>query len=113
MALTVAVVDTVAAIAIAIAGVVLADTHGGDHALALADIDDAHAAGGASRNANSIDRAADQCAAVGHQHDLVAVENGKRRHDLAAPGKAHELDALAAASRHPILVGRGALAEAR
>src|SRR5262245_58402363 len=110
MALAVAV-----AIAVAVLGtaIVLADAHRRHHALALADIDDAYAAGGASRNANSIHRTADQGAAVGHQHDLVVAEHGERRHDGAAPRHAHQLDALAAAAGHPILVGRGALAEAR
>src|SRR5258708_16658122 len=101
------------AFAVAIAGIVLADAYGGDHALAVADIDDAHAAGGASRYANSVDRTADQRSTVGHQHDLVAVQHRERRHDLAAPGQAHQFDALAAASGHPILVSRSALAEAR
>src|SRR5258708_31896184 len=101
------------AVSIAVAGIVLADAHGGDHALALAHIDDAYAAGGASRNANSVDRTADQRSTIGHQHDLVAVQHRERRHDLAAPGKAHQFDALAAASGHPIFVSRSALAEAR
>src|SRR5260370_4596785 len=98
-------------IAIAIAGIVLADAHGGDHALALAHIDDAHAARGASRDANSLHRTADQRAAIGHQHDLVAVPHRECRHDLAAPGHVHQLYALAAAAGHSIFVGRGTLAE--
>src|SRR3981081_622302 len=101
------------AVAIAIAGVVFANAHGGDHALTLADIDNAHAAGGASRYANSVHGTADQRSTVGHQHDLVVVQHRERRHDLAAFGQAHQFDALAAASGHPILVSRGALAEAR
>src|SRR5712671_7226660 len=98
-----------AAVSIAVAGIVLADAHGGDHALALAHVDDAHAAGGASRDANSIHRTADQRPTVGHQHDLVSAQHRERRHDLAALGEAHQFDALAAAAGHPILVGRGAL----
>src|SRR2546421_302663 len=101
------------AVAIAVAGVVLAGAYGRDHTLALADIDNAYAAGGASRYADSVHRTADQRSTVGHQHDLVVVRDRERRHDLAALGQAHQLDALAAASRHPILVSRGALAEAR
>src|SRR5215468_10957308 len=99
---------------VAIAGgcIVLADAHGGHHALPFADIDDAHAAGGTARDANSVHWATDQCAAVGHQHDLIAVEYRECRHHLAAAGEAHQLDALAAAAGDPILVGRGALAEA-
>src|SRR5713226_86907 len=95
-------------IAVSVASIVLADAHGGDHALALAHIDDAHAARGASRDANSVHRTADQRATIGHQHDLVAVLHREGRHDLAAPGHVHQLDALAAAAGHSILVGRGA-----
>src|SRR5258708_10886676 len=100
-----------AAVSVAIAGMLLADAHGGDHALALAHIDDAHAARGASRDANSLHRTADQRAAIGHQHDLVAVPHRECRHDLAAPGHVHQLDALAAAAGHSIFVGRGTPAE--
>src|SRR6266545_249369 len=101
------------AIAVAVfgAGIVLADAHCRHHALALAHVDDAYAAGGATRNANAIHRTADQRAAVGHQHDLVVAQHGEGRHDLAAPGQTHQLDALAAAAGHPVLVSRGALAE--
>src|SRR5258708_29363680 len=102
-----------AAVSIAIAGIVLPDAHGGDHALALAHIDDAHAARGASRDANSVHRTADQRTTIGHQHDLVAVLHREGRHDLAASRHVHQLDALAAAAGHSIFVGRGALAEAR
>src|SRR5215471_17138015 len=101
------------AIAVAVlAAIVLADSHGRHDPLALADIDDAYAAGGAARNANSIHRTADQRTAVGHQHDLIVVEHRERRHDGSSSGEAHQLHALAAAARHAILVGRGALAEA-
>src|SRR5262249_12277011 len=99
--------------AVPVAAIVLADAHRRDHALALADIDDAHAAGGATGDANSVHRTADQRAAIGHQHDLVAVAHRESRHDLAASRQAHELDAFAAAAGHPVLIGRGALAEAR
>src|SRR6195256_1209014 len=101
------------AVAFSVASIVLADAHGGDHALALAHIDDAHAARGASRDANSVHRTADQRATIGHQHDLVAVLHREGRHDLAASRHVHQLDALAAATGHSIFVGRGALAEAR
>src|SRR5258708_38512039 len=92
------------AVSIAVAGIVLADAHGGDHALALAHIDDAHAARGASRDANSVHRTADQRPTIGHQHDLVAAQHRECRHDLAAPGPVHQLDALAAAAGHSIFV---------
>src|SRR5205814_3941336 len=103
------------AISVAVAAavrVVLADADRRDHALALADIDDAHAARRSSRDANSVDRTTDQRAAVGDQHDLVALAHRESRDDLAAVGQAHQLDALAAAAGHAILVGRGPLAEA-
>src|SRR5215510_14247638 len=95
------------------AAIVLADSHGRHHPLTLADIDDAYAAGGAARNANSIHRTADQRAAVGHQHDLIVVEHRERRHDSSTFGEAHQLHALTAAAGYTIFVGRGALAEAR
>src|SRR4051794_6527688 len=101
------------AIAVAVSGIVLANAHRRYHALAIAHVDDAHTARGPPRNANSVDRTADQGAAVGHQHDLVAVEYRESRHDLAALGQVHQLHALAAATGHPILVSRRALAEAR
>src|SRR3954468_1403066 len=92
--------------------VVLADADRRNHALAFADIDDAHAARAASRDADSVDRTADQGTAVGDHHDLVALAYRKGRDDLAALGQAHQLDALSAAAGHAIFVGRGALAEA-
>src|SRR5687768_3792767 len=98
------------AIAVAVAaGVILADADRGDHALAFAHVDDAHAARGTSRDANSVHRTADQGAAVRHQHDLVAVGDTDRGDDPAAVRQPHQLDALAAASGDPVLVGRGAL----
>src|SRR5690242_14149745 len=92
------------AIAVAVlAAIVLADAHRRHNALAVTDIDDAYASGGATRNANSIHRASDQRAAVGHQHDLVVVEHRKGRDDRSTPtladfGETHQLHALAAAS---------------
>ena len=71
------------AVAIAIAGIVLADTDRRHDALAVADVHDPNATRGASRNANSVDRTADQRSAVGHQHDLIAVQHRERRHDFA------------------------------
>src|SRR5258707_370527 len=92
--------------------IVLADADRRHHALALADTDDAHAPRAPSRNADSVDRTADQGATVGDQHDLVAVADRKRRDDFAASGQTHELDAFAAAAGDPVFVGRCALAEA-
>src|SRR5580704_13574314 len=105
MAFTAAVSVSVS-VAVAVADIVLADTHGGDDALAFAHIDNAHAARGAPRDANAVHRTADQRSTIGHQHDLVAVPHRERRHDLAAPSHVHELDALAAAAGHAIFVGQ-------
>ena len=44
-----------------------------DHALAFGGVEDDHALGRAAGDADAVDRAADQLAAVGHQHDLVAL----------------------------------------
>jgi hypothetical protein len=56
---------------------------------------------------------ADELAAVGHQHDLVAVLDGEGGDELAvALVHRHGDDALAAAARDPVLEGRGALAVA-
>src|SRR5437879_4579630 len=104
-------------ISVAVARIVLANANRRHDAFALTDIDDAHTAGGAAGDADAIDRAADQRAAVGDQHDLVALQHREGGHDLATPclagsPEAHQLHALAAASGHPVLVSRGALAEA-
>src|SRR5258708_8283319 len=100
-------------IAVAIAGVVLANADRRDDALTLTDIDDAHAPRRATGDADAVDGTADQRAAVGDQHDLVALQHRKRRHDLTAFAEAHPLHALAPASRDPGLVGGGALPDAR
>src|SRR6185436_7106735 len=101
------------AIAVAGADVVLADANRRHYALTLAYIDDAHAARGATGDADSFYRTADQGSAIGHQHDLIACPHRERGHDLAALGQAHQFHTLAAAAGHPIFVGRTALAESR
>ena len=68
------------------------------------------------------DRAADELAAVGHQHDLVGLldrERGDQPADLVRSSRAllafpdrHRDDAFAAAAGDPVLVGRRALAVA-
>src|SRR5260221_6908836 len=93
-------------VAVAVAGVVLADADRRNDALAFAHIDDAHAARGTTRDANAVDRTADQGAAVSNKHDLVTLEHRERRHDLSAFGEVHQFHALAAAAGHPVLVGR-------
>src|SRR5689334_21548141 len=101
------------AIAVTVAiGVVLADPDRRDHALAFADVDDAHAARCPACDADSVDRTADQRATIGYQHDLVARTHREGGNHLPAVGQAHQLDALAAATGDPILVGRAALSEA-
>src|SRR5476651_815905 len=99
--------------AVATSLVILADADRGDHALALADIDDAYAARAASRDANAVDRAADQGAGVGDQHDLLALLDREGGHALPALGEIHQLDTFAAAAGDTVLVSRRALAEAR
>src|SRR6187402_3226867 len=100
------------AISVAVAvGIVLADADRRDDTLAFAHVDDANAARRPARDADAVDRTADQGAAVGHQHDLVAAAHREGRDDLSAVGQAHELDAFAAAAGDAVLVGRGPLAE--
>src|ERR1700760_2877250 len=108
MVLTVSVTIAVGlTIAVAVR-VILADADRRYNALALTDIDDAYAARRPSRDADSVDRTADQRSAVGDQHQLVALAHRKCRDDLAAIGHAHQLDAFAAAAGDAVLVGRGA-----
>src|SRR5260370_30473787 len=99
-------------IAVPVARVVLANADRRYDAFALTDIDDAHTPCGTAGDADAIDRAADQCAAVGDQHDLVALQHREGRHDLATPSligspEAHQLHAPAPAARHPVLVSPG------
>src|SRR5690349_23225927 len=83
-----------------------------DHALALGGVEHDHALGRAPRDADAVDRAADELAAVGHQHDLVGLLDRERRDDAAVARRdAHGDDAFAAAASGAVLVGRGALAE--
>jgi hypothetical protein len=49
----------------------LADVLDRDHVLVLGGVEHDHALGGAAGDADAFDRAADQLALVGHQHDLV------------------------------------------
>src|SRR3954451_9028410 len=90
-------------------------------ALDVLDRDDAgavglehrHALRAAPDDADVVDRHADGLALVGDQHDLVGVLDREGGHELAvALVHRHGDDAFAAASRDPVLVGRGALAVA-
>src|SRR5690349_25033441 len=83
-----------------------------DHALALGGVEHDHPLGGAAGDADAVDRAADELAAIRHQHDLVALLERERGDDAAvALRHVHRDDAFAAASGGAVLVGRGALAE--
>src|ERR1700734_1241749 len=66
--------DALASIAIAVAVLgFLADMLDRDHMLVLGGVEYDDALGGAAGDPDALDRAADQLALVGHQHDLVAV----------------------------------------
>src|SRR5277367_980032 len=102
MVLTISACATIGA-AVAVRLIVLADADRRDHA---------HAACSASRDANAGDRAADQSATIGDQHDLLALLDRECRDHLSALGEVHELHALTAAAGNTVLVGGSALAEA-
>ncbi len=82
----------------------------GDDALVRISLKDRHTLGVAASNADVIDGAADQLAAVGHQHDLIGFSHGERRHQrTVALIDNHGNDAFAAPSRSSVLVRRGPL----
>src|SRR5882762_375419 len=92
---------------------VIADMFDRDDMLVLGGVEHDDALGGAAGDPDAFDRATDQLALVGHQHDLVAVLDRKRGHQLAvAVVDRHCDDAFAAAPRRAVFVGRGALAVA-
>src|SRR5580692_9406153 len=83
------------------------------HLLAIAGREHDDALRRAAGDADAVDRAADQLAAVGDQHDLVGLLDRERGDDAAVLfGDRHGDDAFAAAAGGAVLVGRGALAEA-
>src|SRR5204863_7573930 len=95
---------------VAIAVAVVGDALDGDHLLALVGLEDAHALSVACGDAHVVHRAADQLAAVGHQHDLVAVLDREGGDEGAvAIVDDHGGEAFAATPRDPVLVGRRAL----
>src|SRR5207244_2042702 len=64
------------------------------------------------RDADAVDRAADELAAVGDQHDLVGLLDRERGHHAAGlAGHRHGDDAFAPAAGGAVFVGRGALAK--
>src|SRR3546814_14946282 len=87
-----------------------------DDTLALVDAEERDAAGGAAGDADVVDRAADQLAGVGHQHDLVAERHREGGHHAGlAPAGTRQVevaDALPAAAGQAVLIGRGSLAVA-
>src|SRR5579871_984885 len=80
--------------------------------LALGGVEHDDALGGAAGDADAVDRTADQLAAIGDQHDLVAVLDRKRRDDAAVfLGDRHGDDAFAAAIGGAVFIGRRPLAK--
>src|SRR6266508_1432691 len=91
----------------------LADPLDRHHALVLGGGEHDHALGRAPGDADAVDRAADELAAVGDQHDLVGLLHREGRdHAAGLTGQRHGDDAFAAAAGGAVLVGRVALAEA-
>src|SRR5215470_10841064 len=97
-----------------------ADALDRDHAFGFGGVEHDHALGRAPGDADALDAGADELAAVGDQHDLVAVLDRERGDQLAgllpdgavALAHVHGDDAFAAAAGDPVLVGRGTLAVA-
>src|SRR5262249_8227166 len=84
-----------------------------NHAVAVLDAQQGDALGLAPGDADVAHVGADELAAVGDQHDLVARRDRERRHDVAVPRRHVDVgDARAAAAGGAVLVGRAALAEA-
>src|SRR5580692_4517468 len=76
------------------------------HLLALAGREHDDALRRTAGDADAVHRAADQLAAVGDQHDLVAFLDRERRHQAAVLfGDRHGDDTFAAAAGGAVLVG--------
>src|SRR5688500_8182630 len=89
---------------------VLADPLDRHDMLVIGGVEDDDALGGAPGLADVMDRAADELAAIGHQHDLILFvdrEGGDQR--PVAVIHRHRHDAFAAAIGDAVLVARGAL----
>src|SRR5216684_8088383 len=90
-----------------------ADALDRDDALALGGVEHDHPLRRAAGDADAVDRAADELALVGDEHDLVGVLDREGADDLAVLlADRHRDDAFAAAAGDAVLVGRGALAVA-
>src|SRR3546814_11365959 len=73
-----------------------------DDTLAVVDTEERDAAGGAPGDADVVDRAADQLAGVGHQHDLVARRHRESGHHAGlAPARAREVEVAVALAPAP------------
>src|SRR5262249_53119933 len=84
-----------------------------NHAVAVLDAQQGDALGFAPGDADVAHVGADELAAVGDQHDLVARRDRERRHDVAVARRHVDVgDARAAAAGGAVLVGRAPLAEA-
>src|SRR3954451_8630671 len=93
--------------------VVFADALDGDDVLVFGGADDDHALCRPPRLADVADGAADELAAVGHEHDLIRIldrERGNERAVAAVPR--HGGDALPAAAGDAVFVTRSPLAVA-
>src|SRR5262245_10843211 len=78
------------AIAVSVPLGVLGEPGDGDDALTLLHLEQRHALGLAAGDADVVDWAADELAAIGHQHDLVALRHRERGHHFAvALGDVH------------------------
>src|SRR5690242_911280 len=100
-------------LAVPVAVLFLADVLDRDDVFVIGGVEHDHALGRAAGDADALDRAADQLALVGDQHDLVGVFHRERGHQIAvAVVDARGDDAFAAAARGAVLVGRGPLAVA-
>src|SRR5262249_29631382 len=103
------------AIAVSVLAVLglLADMLDRDHVLVLGGVEYDHALGGAAGDADVLDRAADELALVGDQHDLVGILHREGGDELAvAAVDAHGDDAFTAATGGAVLERRGPLAVA-
>src|SRR5580658_964217 len=77
----------------------LADVLDRHHMLVFGGVEHDHALGRTAGDPDALDRTTDQLALVGHQHDLVAILDRERRHQLAvALVHRHRDDAFAAAA---------------
>src|SRR5690242_13450604 len=88
----------------------LADVLDRDDMLVLRGVEHDDALGRATSDADSLHRATDELALIGHQHDLIGVFDRERYDQLAVPVvDRHGDDPFAAASGGTVLIRRCAL----